>query len=208
MNTPTTRTERKKEETRQKVIAVALDLFHQHGIEAVSMEQIAAAADIAKGTLYHYFPVKEAIIAGYIQRVSIERNAERIDRLRDLPGTRERMALSLTELMRGVEAQKELFERYFIYRIQQMISLERNAPQEKGLYSLESEIIRLGQAEGEIRTDLPGEFLEALFEFTFIILAQRYYRDPSTFQAEKNIFQCVELFMNGAAIPIQGEKPA
>ena len=56
------RTERKKEETRQKVIGVALQLFRQNGLEATTMEQIAEVADIAKGTLYNYFPAKEAII--------------------------------------------------------------------------------------------------------------------------------------------------
>lgn len=33
-----------------------------HGYEAVCMEQIADAADVAKATLYNYFPVKEALI--------------------------------------------------------------------------------------------------------------------------------------------------
>ena len=89
------RTERKKEETRQKVIGVALQLFRQNGLEATTMEQIAEVADIAKGTLYNYFPAKEAIIHEYIDRVSREKNAARVERLHELPDTRTRMVDSV-----------------------------------------------------------------------------------------------------------------
>lgn len=48
---------RKKEKTRQVIITTAMNLFIQNGYEATTMEQIAEMADIAKGTLYNYFPV-------------------------------------------------------------------------------------------------------------------------------------------------------
>ena len=71
------RVERKKEETKRKIIEVALNLFKQQGFEATTMEQIASVVDIAKGTLYNYFPVKEAILNEYIQRAFQARNMER-----------------------------------------------------------------------------------------------------------------------------------
>ncbi len=37
-----------------------------HGYESVTMEQIAAAADVARGTLYNHFPFKEAVLAYWI----------------------------------------------------------------------------------------------------------------------------------------------
>lgn len=195
------RMERKREYTRQNIIMAALGLFRTQGIDATTMEQIAEEVDIAKGTLYHYFPVKEAIISEYIQQVSEENNVERIQRLINLPDTRSRMQLALTEMMLGVETQKELFEKYFVYRIQQMISLHRNANGESGLHLLESEIIRLGQENGEIRRDVPLEILEGFFEFVFIVITQQYYKDPERFDAEGTIGRCVELFLNGAHRP-------
>ena len=67
-NPPVSRIERKKEETRLKIIAVAMSLFKAHGFDVTTMERIAAEVDIAKGTLYNYFPVKEAIVSEYIRR--------------------------------------------------------------------------------------------------------------------------------------------
>jgi AcrR family transcriptional regulator len=176
-----------------------MGLFRRHGFDGVTMEQIADAADIAKGTLYSHFPVKEAIVSAYIEQESIDRNAERIVRMRALPDTRARLKRSLTELIEAVRAQPEIFEKYFSYRTQQMISLRREGNRVSGLRNLEDEIIRLGRDQGELRRDLPFELLESLYEFSFIIVAQRYYQAPEDFDAARTIRQCVELFMNGAS---------
>ena len=66
---------------RAAVIALAADLFDRDGYGSVSMEQIAAAAGIAKPTLYHYFRSKDAILRGvhgsFIGTL-IERQEERV----------------------------------------------------------------------------------------------------------------------------------
>ncbi len=192
------RVDRKMQKTRQVIVATAMRLFRRDGFDAVTMERIAEAADVAKGTLYNHFPVKEAIVAAYLDQESLARNAERIVRMRALPDTRARLTASLTELMAAVRAQPDIFEKYFTYRTQQMISLRREKSQASGLRNLEDEIIRLGQDKGELRRDVPFEFLEALFEFSFIVVAQRYYQAPGDFEAARTIRQCVELFMHGA----------
>jgi AcrR family transcriptional regulator len=190
------RTERKKENTKQKIVCVAMQLFKERGLNETTMEQIAEEADIAKGTLYNYFSVKEAIISEYIEQISLERNSERILSLQDLPDTRARLVLVLGELMGWVKIQKEIFEKYFMYQIQNMISLRPNKSTASGFHLLGTEIIRLGQKSAEIRGDLPFDILIALFEFIFIKVAQRFYQDPQTFMADEVIEQYVDLFMS------------
>jgi AcrR family transcriptional regulator len=56
--------ERKKEQTRQRIAAVALQLFAERGFEAVTVNEIAEAAEVAKATLFAYFPSKEALVLG------------------------------------------------------------------------------------------------------------------------------------------------
>jgi AcrR family transcriptional regulator len=193
------RVERKKELTRRKIVNAALKLFKQHGFDAATMEQIAEDADIARGTLYNYFPVKEAILSEFMRQAFSQRNPERIQRLRDLPGTRERMILVLTELIAGIQAEKEIFERYLVYQVQNMVSLRRDARIQSGFDQLPVEIIRLGQESGELRRDMPFDLLVALFEFAFVEVAQQLYTYPESFNAPDIIARCVDLFMNGAA---------
>lgn len=188
---------RKRLDTRRKIIRTAMDLFTQSGIDSVSMEQIAEKADIARGTLYNHFQVKEAIIAEYIESLSTELNTDRIERLRTLPDTRTRLQLSLHELMQGVRAQPELFERYFIYRTKQMVSLQPDESHEKGLRSLEKAIIQMGQESGELRLDIAPGILEALISFIFIETAQQFYASPENFNESDVIQTCIDLFLHG-----------
>jgi AcrR family transcriptional regulator len=193
------RMERKKKRTRQKIVQAALPLFRQHGFDATTMEEIAEQADIAKGTLYNYFPAKEAILSAYIQSAFEAKHDERIGRLRQLPDTRARLTLILEELIQGIQSQPEIFERFFAYRVQNIVSL-RKAPEERsGIELLAAEIIRLGQQSGEVRTDLPAGLMEDQVEFVFVEVAKRYYLEPETFEPAGVIAGCVDLFMNGIA---------
>lgn len=54
--------ERKKEQTRQRIATVALRLFADRGFEAVTVNEIAEAAEVAKATLFSYFPTKESLV--------------------------------------------------------------------------------------------------------------------------------------------------
>jgi len=55
--------ERKKRETQERILDAALDLFQQHGFEDTSIDQIAAAADISRGTFFNYFGTKEHLLS-------------------------------------------------------------------------------------------------------------------------------------------------
>ncbi|MEV7275367.1 TetR family transcriptional regulator [Streptomyces sp. NPDC093111] len=54
--------ERKKERTRQALSDIAVALFLEKGFDAVSVAEIAAAAEVSKPTLFRYFPAKEDLV--------------------------------------------------------------------------------------------------------------------------------------------------
>lgn len=194
-----TRTERKKEETHSRIIAGAVGLFKQYGLEAVTMEQIAETVDIAKGTLYNYYPSKEAIINAFIQHTFQERNDDRISQLRQLPDTRTRLTAVFRVLIEGVQAQKDIFEAFMVYRMKQVTSFKPvDEGEQSGLTFLIHEIIELGQRSHELRTDLPEDLLAGLFEYTLIAAIRPLYLDPAGFNPQKSVGQCVDLFLNGA----------
>lgn len=77
----TTRRERKKRETRQKIFNAAIKLFKQYGFEATTIDMISEEADVARGTIFLHFPSKEAILAhwGYVRIQEIEERREEWD---------------------------------------------------------------------------------------------------------------------------------
>lgn len=59
---PTGRRERKKAATRQAIADAALELFLARGFDAVSMRDIADAADVSTTTIFKHFTGKEALV--------------------------------------------------------------------------------------------------------------------------------------------------
>jgi AcrR family transcriptional regulator len=60
--------EQQAQQRRNQLIDAALTLFAEHGIEATRVSDIAQAAGVAQGLLYHYFPSKDALLAAIIER--------------------------------------------------------------------------------------------------------------------------------------------
>ena len=60
------RRERKKAALRSLILSTAIRLFSQRSIEEVTVDEIAAAADIGKGTVYNYFSTKEDIVVAFL----------------------------------------------------------------------------------------------------------------------------------------------
>src|SRR5882724_558804 len=52
---------------RERIIAVAADLFYRHGIRAIGVEAIAEAAGTNKMTLYRHFASKDELVAEYLR---------------------------------------------------------------------------------------------------------------------------------------------
>lgn len=54
--------ERKKSETRERIADAADHLFRTHGYDAVTVDDVAVAADVSKKTVFNYFPTKEDLV--------------------------------------------------------------------------------------------------------------------------------------------------
>lgn len=52
---------------RQHILAVALSLMSQHGVDGTSMRDLAAAAGLNVASLYHYFPSKRDLLVAVLR---------------------------------------------------------------------------------------------------------------------------------------------
>jgi AcrR family transcriptional regulator len=55
---------------RKQLLAQCFDLFAHRGYGTLTMREIAAALDVSTGTLYHYFPTKEALFQQLVEEVT------------------------------------------------------------------------------------------------------------------------------------------
>lgn len=193
------RRERKKEEMRQRILDIAVGLFERDGFEAVTMEGIAEQADVAKATLYSYFPLKEAMLTGWMQRHTAG-VAERVaPLLREVHGTRARLKALFGLLREPLETQRSLVEHYILFRLSSKDRFCGDQSLRSGIAGVLRRILAQGQNDGEIRRDLtPGElttYLESLFLST---LMMAWFVPGGEADLGKRLDEMQALFLEGA----------
>ncbi|TAL23824.1 MAG: TetR/AcrR family transcriptional regulator [Nitrospirae bacterium] len=192
------RRERKKEDTKLKIINVALRLFQGQSFDVTTMEQIADEADIAKGTLYNYFPVKEAIISEYWQNSVDELKPQAAKLIQSLPDTKARLNSLFKKTAEFLKAHQDITNAYIRYRMQGMGNCERNKSLRSGFEGILVSIISTGQKAGDIRQDINAEQLARYLEMMYLLVCLMWLSGPDMFPLEKNLKQMVDLFLSGA----------
>jgi AcrR family transcriptional regulator len=66
------RRERTKAANRAAILAAALEVFAEHGYDAVGVRDIIRRTDLASGTFYNYFPDKESIFRAVLEETGRE----------------------------------------------------------------------------------------------------------------------------------------
>jgi AcrR family transcriptional regulator len=67
---PTEKTEARKAETRERIVAAALDQVAEGGYASASVQAVAGRAGLAVGTIYRHFPSKADLFAEVFRRAS------------------------------------------------------------------------------------------------------------------------------------------
>jgi AcrR family transcriptional regulator len=79
------RVARKRGRRIQQILAVAAELFGEHGYDAVNLDDVAERLDVTKGSLYYYFASKDELAAAAIETLGTDWT----DRLERLPAAAE-----------------------------------------------------------------------------------------------------------------------
>lgn len=67
---PLTRAERRRIETRGKLVAAAQDVIARKGVDGATVADITGAADVGLGTFYHHFESKDDVLGAVIETLA------------------------------------------------------------------------------------------------------------------------------------------
>ena len=96
----------------REILAAARQILEQRGPEAMTMEEIAAAAGVAKGTLYLYFQSKDDLILALINQVG-ENIIQDMEASLQAPGTPpEKLMRVVSVLLEYLNRERLLFPIY------------------------------------------------------------------------------------------------
>ncbi|QBJ97310.1 TetR/AcrR family transcriptional regulator [Rhodococcus sp. ABRD24] len=189
------------QERRAQILARSGEIFATKGISATTVREIAEACGVYSGTLYHYFPSKEAIVTEII-RVYVEELYERCSSVvaLGLPPIERLEALVLVAL----EAAESHRSATAIWQVETEYMRERMLEaslEEKGHFAAQlwMQCIDQAKAAGELRDDIASTTFYQLMRDA-VWLTSRWFRASP----EKSNAQCAReitsLFIDGMRI--------
>lgn len=178
---PPDRRQRRSAEIRERLFRSALALFAQKGFAETTVEDITEAADVGKGTFFNYFPSKDHILIafGEMQLAKLEAAIAEVRRANEpIPQFLRSLGTRMTqEPARNPEIMRALLQAYLSTTPVREAMLDL----QKRVQALHTQMIRLGQEQGEIRSDLPAEEIAYAFRQTIFgtVLIWSLYGDAT-----------------------------
>jgi TetR/AcrR family transcriptional repressor of mexCD-oprJ operon len=168
------------------ILEAAAAVLAERG-EQASMADVAAAAGMARATVYRYFPNREALFQA-LGHLAVEETSERLQagRLQDVP-----VPEAFERAVRALVAAGD----YFV-----VVSRENARPDpaefEKRVASPLRKLIERAQSLGEVRDDLPASWL---MESLIGIVVSGLQTQPSL-GVEDTVAGITSLFLDGARL--------
>jgi len=177
----------------------ATRLFATHGYAGVTMEQIAAEADVAKRTLYNHFPAKDALLARWVEQ-SLRRDlADLGPQLARRRSAAARLRFILDASARWCEAHPEHLLAYLRFRFGAFGAGERPDQTVTGIDIVDTwrALIEQGRHSGELRTDSSADQLAIWFHHLYLAALLRWLMNPRLALKAEFASAC-RLFFDGA----------
>ena len=182
-------------ERKEKLFQTALSLFVKNGVKNTSTAEIAKEAGMAAGTLFLYFPTKQALLDELVMKIGREQS----DYIKSLlePSLSARDAFfriwngSVHWFLDHMDAY------HYIQQVRDTGTISASVVQESGkFFSYYYEAIQKGYQEGSIKPyplDLIGGYLYQ--DLVAVMIYLRTHDDPS--KHEEAIQQGFEIFWDG-----------
>ncbi|MFJ3044391.1 TetR/AcrR family transcriptional regulator [Herbaspirillum chlorophenolicum] len=205
----TGRRERKRVQMLGHLADTAARLFAAHGFDSVTMEQIAAEADVAKRTLYNHFPTKEATLA-YWMDAELERDLAGLqDDVAKCPTFVSRLSCVLEASAAWCEKHPDYLVAYLRHRFLSIVvaGTDGNGTNGNGsdIMLAWQHLIAEGQRTGELNKNSPADQLATWFHHLYLGALLRWLTIPRL-SLQKELNAITTLFIEGAGIREQAQK--
>jgi AcrR family transcriptional regulator len=173
----TERRSRQLEERRERILDSAQSLFRGEGYETITMQDIADASEISKGSLYLQFTNKEALIVALLER-TFDKLERIIQAESAAPGSaRDRLKRIVNAY---IESARDEGGREYNLWLLSRLSPQPDSPHQvlvrgriERLSTLVTVIFDEGERDGSVRGDIDPKNLIRLFSLISIIFMER-----------------------------------
>lgn len=101
-----------REKSREKILSAALKLFAEKGYETTSVDDVVKRAKVSKGSAYHYFPSKEALLRAVVVN-GLSAFGALVERVESAQSPKEKLAAFINVSFDLLEADVRVWKLYF-----------------------------------------------------------------------------------------------
>lgn len=181
------RREDQKRERRERIYRAALALFAKQGFEASTISAIARSANVSRGTVFNYFPYKEAFLLEYFGRNL--RDIAAVAGMRQAKTPLEPLRLLFDKLAGFVEANRHLVLPLSYELLNPDPERSRQAYTALPLTAILQTHLAAARASGLIRSDFSLERLARMLANTFFLTCLQWaaYRQDRSIREELHL---------------------
>jgi AcrR family transcriptional regulator len=194
------RRERKRELTKQGLVEAAFNLFQTRSYDDTTVDDIVAAADMAKVTFYYHFRSKEELILEMKRHTATETMGRAQAQLDENHSVAEILDTLMTDLTNWTEKNWRILEVFAAQRFGTAKGGVCPGEEESPLVLFLAALVKHGQSRGELRKDLnPSQVAHFI---TIGIMNEHFHwmhngRQPGAIKP--SLDRCIDFLMNGIA---------
>jgi AcrR family transcriptional regulator len=185
---------RKKAQTRQGIYDAAMRLFVTRGYDAVTVEDVCGAADVAKGTFFLHFPTKDALLTEY-GRVAMTELRERLAVQRG--GATATLRAALRVLAERAEQHPEIARLTVRETMARPAAIAESSLHGRTLGELLAAIVRRGQETGELRRGVAPELAGAVLVGSYFAIVNEWAVGAPRFDLTQAVDQALKIVLTG-----------
>ncbi len=196
--------ERHKQERKERIYRAALQLFREKGFDETTVEEIAEAAQVAKGTFFNYFPTKESVLLYFG-----EQQLGGLYALTSMRGTNGSSAVErIRHLLRSLAASAEEDRELVQLMVTQALRASDLMPSKRGRFgfrAIAALLIAQGQRAGEFRKDISADMIAGLLEAVYFYELFQWCANPVPYSLARRLDTMVDLILAGVGAPTNAD---
>ena len=183
--------------TRGKIVSAAWKLFYEQGYEHTTVEDILAISGTSKGTFYHYFEGKDALL-GTLSVLFDEKYEALLPTLPEDMDALDTLAWLNRELFAMIDNSIPLDLLARLLSTQLTVRGEKHLlDRDRVYFRLLREIVSRGQARGEVRTDMSVNEITKAYALMERALMYDWCLCGGEYNLSRYSAEMMGLFLNG-----------
>lgn len=185
--------------TREQILEAAAQIFREKGFHAASMQDIAQAVNLQKGSLYHHVSSKQEMLVDILDLALDMLIESLIGVMEQSVSPEEKLRIAVETYLEDLTQRPDLAAVLLLeHRSLESEYRKRHIPRRDRFENLWLQIIEEGVEQGVFVTDSPGLAVKALLGV--INWTIMWYRPDGALSATEIAQKSADLFLNGLSV--------